>query len=72
MSSVQVKHTPEWLFLTRGILDYIRSDNGGEFIARDVCKFLKDNNCKTVFITPGSPWENQYIESFNGWFRDEF
>lgn len=69
--SVQVIETLEWLFLIRGIPEHIRSDNGPEFIANDLCKWLGKNRCKTVFITPGSPWENAYIESFNGKFRDE-
>jgi transposase InsO family protein len=60
------------LFLTEGVPDYIRSDNGSEFIARELRAWLSDLNVKTLFIEPGSPWENGYIESFNGKFRDEF
>lgn len=71
ITSTQVIETLEWLFLTRGVPDYIRSDNGPEFIADVLKKWLAKNNCKTIFITPGSPWENPYIESFNGRFRDE-
>ena len=69
--SAQVLDTLEWLFLIRGVPDYIRSDNGPEFIAHDLCNWLTDKACATIFITPGSPWENAYIESFNGKFRDE-
>lgn len=69
--SVQVLETLEWLFLIRGVPEYIRSDNGPEFIAHDLCNWLDEKDCKTIFITPGSPWENGYIESFNGKFRDE-
>jgi putative transposase len=59
------------LFLTRGIPAYIRSDNGPEFIAKAVRGWLKRLGVKTLFITPGSPWENGYIESFNGTLRYE-
>ena len=60
------------LFVTRGLPDYIRSDNGSEFIAKAVREWLERLGVKTLFIEPGSPWENGYIESFNGKFRDEF
>ena len=59
------------LFLLRGIPKYIRSDNGPEFTAKVVRKWLYDLGVGTLFIEPGSPWENGYIESFNGKFRDE-
>jgi putative transposase len=61
----------EWLFLMRGVPKYIRSDNGPEFVARAVCQWLKDSGCQTLFITPGSPWENGYIESFFDKLRSE-
>jgi len=60
------------LFITRGLPDYLRSDNGSEFIAKAVREWLERLGVKTLFIEPGSPWENGYIESFNGKFRDEF
>jgi len=60
-----------YLFLVRGEPDYIRSDNGPEFTAKKVKKWLKDMGVKTLFIEPGSPWENGYIESFNAHLRDE-
>ena len=60
------------LFIARGIPDHIRSDNGPEFTARAVRKWLKDLGVRTLYIDPGSPWENGYIESFNGKLRDEF
>jgi len=60
-----------WLFLTRGVPKYIRSDNGPEFIAKAVCQWLESSGCQTLFINPGSPWENGYIESFNDKLRDE-
>jgi transposase InsO family protein len=59
------------LFVRRGVPDHIRSDNGPEFTAKRVRKWLKQVQVKTLFIEPGSPWENGYIESFNGKLRDE-
>jgi putative transposase len=61
----------EWLFLTRGVPKFLRSDNGPEFVARTVCQWLKESGCQTLFISPGSPWENGYIESFFDKLRDE-
>jgi transposase InsO family protein len=60
------------LFRVHGEPAYIRSDNGSEFIARVVQEGLKAAGVKTLFIAPGSPWENGYSESFNSRFRDEF
>ena len=59
------------LFLLRGVPEHIRSDNGPEFTARAIRKWLARMGVKTLFIEPGSPWENGYIESFNGKLRDE-
>ena len=59
------------LFVFRGIPEHIRSDNGPEFAARAIRKWLNGLGVKTLFIEPGSPWENRYIESFNGQMRDE-
>jgi transposase InsO family protein len=59
------------LFLFRGVPQHIRSDNGPEFTAKAIRKWLGRMNVKTLFIAPGSPWENGYIESFNGKLRDE-
>jgi putative transposase len=59
------------LFVFRSIPEHIRSDNGPEFTARAVRKWLNRIGVKTLFIEPGSPWENGYIESFNGKMRDE-
>ena len=59
------------LFIQRGIPEHIRSDNGSEFTAKAVRKWLKALGVTTLYITPGSPWENGYIESFNGKLRDE-
>ncbi len=59
------------LFLLRGVPEHIRSDNGPEFTAKMVRDWLGELGVKTLFIEPGSPWENGYIESFNGKLRDE-
>jgi transposase InsO family protein len=60
-----------WLFATRGVPDHIRSDNGPEFTAKVVRSWLTRVRVKTLFIQPGSPWENGYVESFNSKLRDE-
>jgi putative transposase len=59
------------LFITVGIPEHIRSDNGPELTAKALRQWLNDLGVKTLFIEPGSPWENGYIESFNGKLRDE-
>ncbi len=59
------------LFILRGPPAYIRSDNGPEFVAEKVRKWITTVGAKTAFIEPGSPWENGYCESFNSRFRDE-
>ena len=59
------------LFVFRGIPEHIRSDNGPEFTAKAVRRWLGRLGVKALFIEPGSPWENGYIESFNGKMRDE-
>lgn len=59
------------LFILRGPPEFIRSDNGAEFIAKKVRAWIGAVGAKTAFITPGSPWENGYCESFNARFRDE-
>ena len=51
--------------------EYLRSDNGPEFIANEVQRWLADNHIKTIYIDPGSPWQNGFVESFHGRFRDE-
>ena len=59
------------LFIIHGTPDFIRSDNGPEFVAEILRRWLQRLGVKTLFIEPGSPWENGYIESFNGKMRDE-
>jgi transposase InsO family protein len=59
------------LFLLKGVPEHIRSDNGPEFTAKAIRKWLAKVGVTTLFIEPGSPWENGYVESFNGKLRDE-
>jgi putative transposase len=59
------------LFLLRGVPVHIRSDNGSEFTACAIRRWLADLEVKTLYIEPGSPWENGYNESFNGKLQDE-
>jgi transposase InsO family protein len=59
------------LFIQRGVPVHLRSDNGSEFTANRVRSWLSNLQIKPLFIEPGSPWENGYIESFNGKMRDE-
>ena len=66
-----VIETLRYLFELRGVPRYIRSDNGPEFIANAIRAFLADSGVETLYIAPGSPWENGYCESFNSRLRDE-
>lgn len=59
------------LFMKHGVPEHIRSDNGPEFVAEAVREWLSAAQVKTLYIEPGSPWENGYCESFNGKLRDE-
>ena len=59
------------LMLIRGVPGHIRSDNGPEFIARAIRQFLKQTGVGTLYIEPGAPWQNAYVESFNSRFRHE-
>ena len=59
------------LFVLRGVPAYLRSDNGSEFTACAVREWLARVGVRTLYIEPGSPWENGYVESFNGRLRDE-
>lgn len=59
------------LFEERGAPEYVRSDNGPEFVADAIRAFLRFRGAQTLYIAPGSPWENGYIESFNATLRDE-
>lgn len=59
------------LFCSRGMPKHIRSDNGPEFTSDRIRRWLSELGTRTLYIEPGSPWENGYIESFNGKLRDE-
>lgn len=54
-----------------GVPEFIRSDNGPEFIAHKVCRWIQERGFQTAFIPPGAPWENPYIESFNSRLRHD-
>jgi len=71
MTSDDVLERLSRLFAQRAAPAYLRSDNGSEFTARTVRDWLERVGVKTLYIEPGSPWENGYIESFNGKLRDE-
>ena len=69
--SSDVIETLAELMTARGVPEHIRSDNGPEFTAQAVREWLGKVGAKTLYIEPGSPWENGYVESFNGKLRDE-
>jgi len=73
MESADVIRILDAAVLERGTApEFIRSDNGPEFIAQAVQDWIAQRGFKTLYIKPGSPWENPYSESFNSRFRDEF
>jgi transposase InsO family protein len=69
--SKEALHVFAGLMARSGIPDHVRSDNGPEMVAHDLRRWLERMGSKTAYITPGSPWENGYCESFNGRMRDE-
>ena len=71
LRSDDVLHRLSELFVQQGAPEHIRSDNGPEFAAKAVREWLRRVGVQTLFIEPGSPWENCYVESFNGKLRDE-
>lgn len=71
LTADEVVSTLEYLFEVRGEPEFIRSDNGPEFIAEAVQSWLSRRGAKTLYIAPGSPWENAYSETFNSRLRDE-
>ena len=71
ITAAQVLGVLEQAMIQYGVPGYIRSDNGPEFIAAKVQQWLANNQIKAIYIDPGSPWKNGYIESFHGRFRDE-
>ena len=70
LRSLDVLGTLAELFVTHGVPAYIRSDNGPEFTAELIRLWLAALQVQTLFIEPGSSWENGYVESFNGKLRD--
>jgi transposase InsO family protein len=71
LGSDDVLERLSWLMATRGVPDHVRSDNGSEFTAKAVRAWLGKVGVKTLYIEPGSPWENGYVVSLNGKLRDE-
>ena len=71
-SSAKVISALADVMVWKGVPEHIRSDNGPEFVAKDLRKWLENTGAKTLYIEPGSPWENGYCESFNSKLRDEF
>ena len=71
INSFSVLETMADVMLVRGVPEHIRSDNGAEMTAKVVRNWLMQVGAQTLYIEPGSPWENGYCESFNGKLRDE-
>jgi hypothetical protein len=71
-SSAKVISALADVMVWKGVPEHLRSDNGPEFVAKDLRKWLADTGAKTLYLEPGSPWENGYCESFNSKLRDEF
>ena len=71
INALDVIETLADVMLFEGIPAYIRSDNGPEMVAKVLRQWLKGLGSKSLYIEPGSPWENGYCESFNGKLRDE-
>ncbi len=71
ITAAQVLGVLEQAMIQYGVPGYIRSDNGPEFIAAKVQRWLGDHRIKAIYIDPGSPWQNGYSESFHSRFRDE-
>jgi transposase InsO family protein len=69
-SSARVIEALADVMVWKGVPQHIRSDNGPEFVARDLRKWLANTGTKTLYIEPGSPWENGYCESFNSKLRE--
>jgi transposase InsO family protein len=70
-SSAKVIEALADVMVMKGVPEHLVSDNGPEFVAKDLRQWLADTGAKTLYIEPGSPWENDYCESFNSKFRDE-
>lgn len=72
ITSEDVVNTLAELFAMRGVPQAIRSDNGPEFVSRAIQAWLEKLQIQTLYVAPGSPWENGYAESFHSKLRDEF
>jgi len=72
LNSRDVIDTLSEAMIERGIPEHIRSDNGPEFVAKELRQWLVQTGTTTLYIEPGSPWENGYCESFNSRLRNEF
>jgi len=72
MTALDVIAQLDKLVEQRGVPEFIRSDNGPEFVAKAIGDWIAAKGFKTSFIKPCSPWQNAYSESFNSHFRDEF
>jgi putative transposase len=71
ISSRQVIAVLDWLFVARSAPSYIRGDKVSEFIAYALQEWLRDRTCHRLYINLGSPWENPFIETFNGTVRND-
>lgn len=71
LTAVDVLRTLQEAIELQGVPEYIRSDNGPEFIARAIRQWLSTNQIKTIYIEPGCPWQNGYVESFHARLRQE-
>ena len=70
--SLKADDVLEWLqnaIEEHGAPQFLRSDNGPEFIAKVVQNWLREKKIKTIYIEPGCPWQNGFVESFHGRFR---
>jgi putative transposase len=71
LKAADVLHWLQQAIVQHGAPEYLRSDNGSEFIAKIVQRWLQEQRIKTLYIEPGSPRQNGFVESFHGRFRDE-
>ena len=71
LNSYDLIETLADVMLIHGVPEHLRSDNGPELVAKKLRNWLSAVGAKTLYIEPGSPWENGYCESFNGKLRDE-
>jgi len=71
ITSLELIETLRYVFEVRGVPAHIRSDNGPEFIAKALRRWLAESGVQTLYIEPGAPWQNGFNESFNGKLRDE-